>query len=396
MWRCSSFFDLVIKIAYLITCIGLSQVHAGSLDFSSNLGYKKLSLLGAMSDQAGTLVVLTEEWGKISSGEKKHQSRFLKLDLNGKILKDTPVDISSPLSGYKAVAYQGQLCLGWNESGKGLQIATTKEGSTQIKTVLSQAPENGAEIGNFWFLNVEGQSKLIIRWNRHVDPEGKVPFPNIDESYSWVYCYNIDKDEPQPCGKACIEEGDIGSNEIECASLGKNVIIWQSVSNKANEINAGSKLETIRYAEWNLTDKLNWSDIYSGVSPLSMAVDPLFGSVCLVTEIKGPQNGCGIHCWLGVNTIDLVPVGTFSSFTDSEVCLLRIPSRQSWAIARRSSQGINISIYHDTIVPIETDNIAKQGIGDFALVESFRRLYLVFVYGDTIQVYPCYQSKIQE
>jgi hypothetical protein len=144
-----------------------------------------------------------------------------------------------------------------------------------------------------WWVVDTPRSQLLVLlvYEQSVSPKG---MPDGMREVEVLYVYRLNGTEAEMLARLALgEEKDGLTGSVEHCGASKNgFLVWQGTRPIGGQI-----LETpctLRVAEWNGGDTLQWRQVYTGNYPLATEGDPTDGTVLLVKEWKGPEDGSSI------------------------------------------------------------------------------------------------------
>ncbi len=315
------------------------------------------------------------------------QYRFVRFGHDGKLTENVLIIEKDNVlqNGFKTVMLRGQFRFGWIEAGKGILLASIKQGKVNVETLLASDSmgKEGATISNFWIVETKGQSRLFVAWYRYVYPDGK---PLVGgKQYTWLYSYLLAKDGPKLLGKVCVEgeefvvDDEIRLSDMVCAANGDDVVVWQTVGRRTvggsiEMAGIEGRIQMIRFALWKKEGKLDWKYRYTGNAWIACLVDPSCGAVFLVKESKNPENASGILCGLRTDPAKASPVGTFGS--KMHVRFARLANLNRWVIACGEPKGVRIVVLDNDLVSGAKIKVDGADIRNFFLATRLDSAYL--------------------
>ena len=334
-------------------------------------------IIGASVSTNGNIVVVLEQ---VQDDISHH--RLLLLHRTGKVLEDRLLKAGGSLQlHHRLFVWNGEYAFGWVEAGKGLVAVRIQDGAGKTETVIPDDPNEGT-MGEFWILDVAGQQSLLVTRHRYIQAEGQQQ--QVGKQYAWVYWYDLGNGPTELLRKVCVEDKQVRSASLICASNGKNVLVWQTVYEK------GSSVQTVRVAEWMTDGGVVWRERYTGNEPLDLVVDPSCGDACMVQEWKSPEDASGILCCLRVEDTRIIPVGIYGKLTGlSRGHFLRMADSGLWAVAQKNAEGVRITLLSDDLTISGSERISGKGIDDFVLADGKRRAFAIFVQKDWLSVWEC-------
>jgi len=184
-------------------------------------------ILAVRESAGGNLLVALEE-----IRDKTVCYRVILLDETGKVLRNTPVDQRESLLPlhHKLIPWKEGYAFGWIDSKAGMVVVPLEDGDVKkIVTVLADDPAIGP-LGEFWVLDVAGKRRLMVARHRYIAAEG-LP-KQVGRQYTWLYCYSLDEEKPKFLGCTNVEDDQIRSGALSCASEGDKIFVWQTVYEK--------------------------------------------------------------------------------------------------------------------------------------------------------------------